>query len=261
MGSFNGGLSALSSAGWRHWTTAEGLPSDWINDLAWDGEKLWGATEEGVFWVMDGRVARPDSEELRRPSSSIYVREGAVYVAQPKRVLVLTAERMRTVPTPEARPQRVWADGGELWVAGRDGLYRIRGRSVTRFGASEGTLGSDWITALTPWEGGLLVGTHDGGLAHLAADGTSRPVLDTAWVNLGAVAASGDRIAVGEMEGGLWLHEAGSWRRLKREDGLPSNDVTAVLFENDAIWVGTREGLARIQLSSAPAPATWRAGL
>lgn len=252
IGSFDGGLASLSSAGWRRWTTADGLPSDWIDDLAWDGEKLWGATEKGVFWIVGGRVSLPRSDDLRRPTSAIHAGAGAVYVAQPRRVLILKADGAREVKVPEAHPQRVWSDGGELWVAGVDGLYRVKGRRVTRYGKLEGSLGANWVTAVAPWEDGLLVGTYDGGLVHLDAAGASRGVLDRAWVNLGALAASRGRVAVGEMEGGLWLHEGGAWRRLKREDGLPSNDVTAVLFQGDDLWVGTREGLARLRMPPAP---------
>jgi ligand-binding sensor domain-containing protein len=201
---------------------------------------------------MDGRVAVPDSGELRRPSSAVFARAGAVYVAQPNRLLILTPEKSRAVELPEAHPRRVWADGGEVWVAGMDGLYRVRGKTVTRMGAINGKLAAQRVAALAPWEGGLLVGTHDGGLLHVGADGAARPVFDRAWANLGTLAALGERIAVGETGGGLWLHDGGTWRRLKREDGLASNDVTAVLFENDFLWVGTKEGLARLRLPPPP---------
>ena len=248
IGSFDGGLASLASGVWRRWRVADGLPSDWIDDLAFDGEKLWGATEKGVFWIVDGRVARPEAEELRKPTSAVFAAGGKVYLAQAGRVLVLSPEGLRAVEIPEKHPQRVWADGGEIWVAGLRGLYRVRGKAVERFGASDKRLPADWVTAIAPWEGGFLVGTYDGGLVHLSPEGAPRPVLDKAWVNLGAIASSNGRVAVGEMEGGLWLQDGGAWRHLRREDGLPSNDVTAVAFEKDALWIGTREGLARLAM-------------
>jgi len=248
VGSFDGGLASLSAGVWRRWTSADGLPSDWIDDLAFDGEKLWGATEKGVFWIVDGRVVRPEAEALRKPTSALFAAEGKVYLAQPERVLVLSSEGLRVVDVPEKHPQRVWADGGEIWVAGLRGLYRVRGKTVTKFGTADKRLPAEWVTAIAPWEGGFLVGTYDGGLVHLSPEGDSRPVLDKAWINLGAIASANGRVAVGEMDGGLWLQDGGAWRHLKREDGLPSNDVTAVAFEDDTLWIGTREGLARLTL-------------
>ena len=195
----------------------------------------------------------PQGGVLTAPSSALHVRGVNVYVAQPKRVVVVSPESTRTEAMPEAHPQRVWADESGIWVAGLDGLYRLKGHDVARYGAIDGALPSNWVTAVASWAGGLLVGTYDGGLVQLDADGSSRPVLEHAWVNLGALAASGGRVAVGEMDGGLWLHDRGAWRRLKREDGLPSNDVTAVLFDGDKLWVGTREGLARVELAPTEA--------
>ncbi|MBI4348020.1 MAG: hypothetical protein HY553_14280 [Elusimicrobia bacterium] len=253
VGSFDGGLAALSSGGWRHWTKADGLPSDWIDGLAFDGEKLWGATEKGVFWIVDGRAVRPENPALHRPTAALHAGGGAVYLAQPGRVIVIRPQGTETLEIPEKHPQRIWSAGEEIWVAGLRGLYRVRGGLVTRFSTAKGELPADWVTALEPWEGGLLVGTYDGGLIHRPAAGEPRPVLEKTWVNLGALAASNGRVAVGEMDGGLWLQDGGAWRRLKREDGLPSNDVTAVLFDQDALWIGTREGLARLMLSERDA--------
>lgn len=250
VGSFDGDLASLASGAWRRWTVADGLPSDWIDDLAYDGEKLWGATEKGVFWIVDGRVALPSAEALRRPTSSVFASAGKVYLAQQGRVLVLSSEGLRVVEVPEKHPQRVWASEGEIWLAGLRGLYRVRGKAVTRFGTAQKKLPADWVTAITPWEGGFLVGTYDGGLVLLSPEGDSQPVLDKAWINLGAVAASQGRVAVGEMDGGLWLQDGGAWRHLRLEDGLPSNDVTAVAFEKDSLWIGTREGLARLDLDA-----------
>ncbi|MBI4424776.1 MAG: hypothetical protein HY554_13675 [Elusimicrobia bacterium] len=248
VGSFEGGLASFSSAGWRRWTSFDGLPSDGIDDLAFDGEKLWGATPNGVFWVRDGRVELPENPELRRPSYALFAGASTVFVAQSGRVLAVRGNRVERRAVPEAHPQRVWAQGQRLWVGGLDGLYQLDGAGLSRYGVREGSLPADWVTAVAPWDGGLLVGTYDGGLAHLRPGGRARPVLERAWINVGALAVSGDRVAVGEKDGGLWLHDGGRWTRLRRADGLPSDDVTAVSFDGDDLWVGTRAGLARLRV-------------
>lgn len=247
MGHFDRGLSRYQDGGWRHWEEGDGLPSAWIDDLVFDGERLWGATEKGVFWVEDGRVILPDPPELRAPSAALFVFEGAVLVAQPGRVLVWRRGRLSALPVPEPHPQRLLADASGVWVAGQGGLHRLANGSVSRRGVIDGGLPADWVTALAFWQGRLLAGTYDAGLVSVST-GAPEAFLPGVWVNLGALAADGPRLAVGEMERGLHLFDGSSWRRLGRAEGLPGEDVSALLFDGEALWVGTRTGLARVTL-------------
>lgn len=246
VGTFDSGVAAYSSGTWRRWTEREGLPSDWIADLAWDGERLWGVGEAGVFFIEGGAVGRPPQPELRRPGRALYFHEGALYVAQPGAVLRCKDGLVERLPVPELHPQDLYVDARGAWLAGLEGLYRLSGSGVRRLSGE--ALPSDWVTAVAAGpDGGVLLGTYDKGLALLPSGGRrARPLLRQAWVSLRAIAVSGDRVAVGGMEEGLWLRQGGAWKRLTSADGLPWDDVSAVLFEGDSLWVGTRRGLARL---------------
>jgi hypothetical protein len=64
-----GGLLILQDDQWRHITTAEGLPSNTINDLAYDRDgSLWIATDQpGGVGTFDGTTfsASPELAEVR----------------------------------------------------------------------------------------------------------------------------------------------------------------------------------------------------
>ncbi|MDX6768196.1 MAG: hypothetical protein SF051_01580 [Elusimicrobiota bacterium] len=240
---FDRGLSRLQDGVWTRFTTAEGLPSDWVDDLAWDGQCLWGAGERGVFFVEDGVVKRPEDPRLLRPTTALAASSGTVLLGQAGRVVAWKNGVFTETAVPELHPQRLLADGGKVWLAGLDGLWELEGAKVTRHGVIDGKLPGDWVTALSPGPDGLLVGTYDAGLLVFGSGATLK---SDAWVNPGALDRDGARLAVGENGTGLALWDGASWSQLGAADGLPGDDVSAVLFDGPHLWVGTRTGLARI---------------
>jgi hypothetical protein len=240
---FDRGLSRLSDGEWTRFTAADGLPSDWVDDLAWDGTRLWGATERGVFWIEDGKVARPEDPRLRRATSALAVDGGAVLLGQAGRITAWKDGAVTETVVPELHPQRLLAREGVVWLAGLDGLWKAQDGRVERFGVIDGRLPGDWVTALADSPRGLLVGTYDAGLAVL---GSSEPLKADAWVNPGALDRDGELLAVGENGTGLAVWDGRAWSRLGAAEGLPGEDVSAVLFDGPHLWVGTRTGLARL---------------
>jgi ligand-binding sensor domain-containing protein len=245
VGHFDGGVSRLSRGEWRHWGLEDGLPSEWVDDLVLEGGRLWGATEKGVFWIEGGTVTRPSQPALNEPSAALFVSSGAVYVAQPGKILVWRSGVLSALDVPEKHPQRLWVEGPVVWLAGLEGLYRVENGKVERQDVLSGSLPGNWITAVTGWRGGLLIGTYDAGLAALGERTVA--LKPDAWVNVGALAVSGGRVAVGGREEGLHVLADGVWRRYGAADGLPGDDVSAVAFDGDALWVGTRSGLAKVK--------------
>ncbi len=240
---FDRGLSRLENGIWTRFTTTEGLPSDWVDDIAWDGKRLWGAGERGAFYIEDGVVKKPEDLRLRRPTTALAVSSGTVLLGQAGRVVIWKNGVFSETLVPEQHPQRLLAEGAKIWLAGLDGLWELDGVKVERYGVIDGRLPGDWVTALNRTPDGLLVGTYDAGLKLL---GSSVTLKSDAWVNPGALDRDGARLAVGENGTGLALWDGTAWSRLGPEDGLPGDDVSAVLFDGPHLWVGTRSGLARL---------------
>jgi len=253
VGTFDRGVSRLRGGVWRHWTVRDGLPSDWIDDLEWDGSRLWGAGDRGVFWIEGDRVIVPEDPRLRRKTSALCGDGRAVLLAQ--RGAIVRWEpgggRISVLATHEDHPQDILAGKEGIWLAGLTGLRLLSrdGVSGRRYEALDGALPGDWVTALARGKEGLLIGTYDRGFAALdAGRGRHRMLLPGAWVNLGAIAARRGVVAVGGMDEGLHFYNEGRWRRITREQGLAGDDVTSVLFDRGFLWVGTRSGVSRVRL-------------
>jgi ligand-binding sensor domain-containing protein len=133
------------------------------------------------------------------------------------------------VPDESAVP---WKPGGQtIWSGGREGvavLDRDTGQFLrwVELGDAAGSLELEYVTSLAmgPGDQGSLtaiiwVGHHQG-LSY-------RP-----W---------------GQLSG------PGTWQTLTAEDGLPSNEVLALLYSaRTGLWVGTRGGLAHLRQGSPP---------
>lgn len=247
---FDRGVSRLENGVWRRWGRADGLP-EWVDDLAWDGTRLWVAEEKGVFWIAGERVVRPADPRLARPTTALAAAGGAVRLAQAGRVLAWREGELAETAVPEEHPQRLLGDERGAWLAGMDGLWRVEGGTATRLGAHDGRVPDDWVTALALSSGALVAGTYDAGLVRVGA-GPAEPELPRVWVNLGALDADGARLAVGEMERGVRVFDGAAWTRFGAAEGLPGEDASAVLFDGPDLWVGTRTGLARLRRSWAP---------
>src|SRR5205814_2057391 len=138
---------------------------------------------------------------------------------------------------------------GNLWIGAYGGLVRYRQGIFATFTTKDG-LPDDDVTALfEDREGTLWVGTRSGGVAQF----TDRTV-DT---RAGPPSLRGERVeslaedATGTFwfatRNGLTRWRAGAERTFHRDDGLPSNFVTAVLPDGDGLWVGTDRGVVRLR--------------
>jgi ligand-binding sensor domain-containing protein len=290
VGTFDRGLVRLRDDG-----RVEGLATQlarWhvdgrINDLAVTtrgGERLWIATDRGLFW-HDGRRFVP-VDHARGPGrthvTSLHVDpRGALWVTSSRVLarwsggeqwegwgsdalsvtLATGGHDVERFPVQQLHAVHVVADPrglahDEVWVGSLHGLYRFEPSTARlhRHTVSSGALPVDWVTALATIDGALVAGTYHGGLAwkrgERFAHETERDGLPAGWVNPHAIVAHGGALHVGTLERGLLVGTRGAWRHYTTRDGLPSDDVTAILPERDGIWVGTRGGLVWMERAS-----------
>lgn len=265
-----GGLLILQDDQWQHITTADGLPSNTINDLAYDqAGSLWVATDQpGGTGIFDGTTFSASPELAEVLGSTLYVS----------------------------------SDGG-LWLGtGYEGVWRFDGQSWSRYGENETLLRSDYITSLLQDDRGLLwVGASELGLFSFdgqtlqpraienePAFNSAQQILEADDGRLWFVKKYGDpEIAIysptddswdtfetpGDTQAmaldpdgsfwfgtndGLWQVTAeGEQQRFSTDDGLPSNNITALTFDDqDGLWVGAETGLVYHHPDDAGVP--WR---
>ena len=274
VGTFDRGLATLGPQGRVH---AETRAHDrWsvdrrINDLAVTGrgarQRLWIATDRGLYWHDGRRFVRAEGEHTPGSThvTSLHVDpRGALWVTS-SRVLARWRgdDRWRSWDSDSGFPvaqlhavtTRLRSGALEVWVGSLHGLYRFDPRTgrAEPHTVATGDLPVDWVTGLVSFGGAIVAGTYHGGLAWGRPGGFTiereGPTLPAGWVNPHAMRVVGDDLWIGTLERGLLVGRHGAWRHLTTHDGLPSDDVTAVLADGDHVWVATRGGLARLRSS------------
>jgi ligand-binding sensor domain-containing protein len=200
----------------------DGLLSDHVTDIAFTALGLAVATPAGLSFVRDTGI------------DSLYAFEGLVN----NHVYSLAGE-------------------GDTLLAGTlGGLSVLQHDAVARnLTVSNSGLRHNWITAIAHVGNGYIIGTYGGGLERMDAsskvqpmDGAPRDLI----LNPNALLSVGERIYAGSLDRGLWVYSPGAARWSQITAGLPSLNVTALAERNGELYVGTENGLVRIQEEKLP---------
>lgn len=199
-------------------TKADGLIASHVTDVVARGTGWVAATPAGLTF-LDG------------PARSIYAFHGLVN----NHVYTLAAK-------------------GEMLVTGTlGGASVLQGESVKRSDTTANSgLKTNWITAFVRVGDEWWAGTYGGGVQRLSDSGEWR-MFDglprNAVVNPNAMAVTPSAVYAGTLEHGLlvWNRTAQTWRAQRA--GLPSANVTAILYHGNRLYVGTENGLVMAEES------------
>lgn len=231
------GLARFDGERFSSLSVPEGLPSANVRNVLEDGRgRLWIGTNGGLA-LYDGR-----------------------------RVEVV-ADLGGLSPSP------VWvsrADGaGRLWFGTERGLLLHDGRRMRAFTRDDG-LADDYVYSLWPAaDGSLWVGSRGAGVTRCELDGDGglaacRVYDERDGLGHGVVRSITEdrrgRILLATRGGGLAIWDQGSFRRLTHADGLPGDDLYALLVRpNNQLVIGSSDsGLAVCQLPSLRRCLSWR---
>lgn len=246
-GSFDRGLARFRGGRWERIRLPETHGAGWINALCWDGATLWVGSAAGLGrWVPGLGTVLSESVVAGR-IQSIRCGDGDVVAAAAAAVWIGGDGGWRSVDLSGEALHGAVMVGGDLWAVGLRGILHRRDGVWRRATELNGELPDSWITALLPDGESMWAGTYDAGLLRRGRDGRWSTVVAGAWVNPNAMDAGPRGIAVGTMGDGVLIGDRRRWRRLDVAGGLPSDDVTAVRWDRDRLWVGTRAGLAEIR--------------
>jgi len=142
------------------------------------------------------------------------------------------------------------ADGDKLIAGTLGGLSLLTGGEVRKnLNTSTSGLKHNWITALSPVGNDWLVGTYGAGIMRLTADGNVTPTdatRDGVVINPTAMTTDGRMILAGTLGNGLMVGDASGTRWRTVTAGLPSLNVTALVIYKGVVYVGTDNGLVKI---------------
>jgi ligand-binding sensor domain-containing protein len=198
-------------------TRADGLIADHVTDVMTYRNGLAIATPAGLTF-LDGSGAR-----------SLYAFHGLVN-------------------------NHVYALGvsGDQLLAGTLGGLSMIGNDEVRmsYTAANSALKHNWITAVVAIGDDWMVGTYGGGIMRLDRAGRFHP-FDTATgpfeVNPNAMLVTARYVFAGTLGRGLYVYDRESARWKILTEGLPSANVTALAETNGYVYVGTDNGLVKVQ--------------
>jgi ligand-binding sensor domain-containing protein len=141
--------------------------------------------------------------------------------------------------------------GSRLFVGSLAGLVELEGLRVVRtYKTSNSRLSHDWVSALAESNGTLFIGTNGGGVDALLPTGewvNFAEELGGFEVNQNAMHTDGEQLYVGTTDRGLLVYNTRDRRWSQVSAGLASQNVTAITSDDEFVYVGTLNGLVRIE--------------
>jgi ligand-binding sensor domain-containing protein len=193
-------------------TRADGLIASHVTDMAPHGKGWVAATPAGLTFLDGG-------------TRSVYGFHG------------LVNNHVYTVA----------ADGDTLLAGTLGGLSVLQGERVkSSYTTANSALKTNWITAIVRSNGEWLAGTYGGGVQRLDGAGvwhTFDSMPANVVVNPNSMVATARAIYAGTLEHGLLVldPQRQTWRAIRA--GLPSSNVTAILYHDNRLYLGTDNGL------------------
>ncbi len=260
VGLFNGGL-ALGTPGTPAWTwkAVPGSEAWGVNAILTAGGAVHVASLRGVARFEAGRLKPVEPKDAGAAFALAATRDGLA-LGFGQGVLLPGSRLFSAFHGLPGNQALALAEGpgaaDPLFVGTPTGLGAIQGARVAwRTAPGDGRLPHPWVTALAFRGEDLLVGTYGGGVTRRVAGrsapgtpGTFEAYPETAGlkVNTGCLVEAGGRIYLGTDGRGLWRLSADGRRFTPVPVPLPSSHVTAIQPGQDALFVGTDEGLARL---------------
>lgn len=143
------------------------------------------------------------------------------------------------------------ASGDELMAGTLGGLSQLeKGYVQTSYTTATPGLKHNWITAVVPVGSEWMVGTYGAGVLGLDREGHFRSFENATGpveINPNAMLVKDRHVFAGTLGKGLYVYERESERWFAVDAGLPSANVTALAAANGYLYVGTDNGLVRVQ--------------
>lgn len=264
VGSFDRGLCRRDATGWAQLHGPSVLPSDMINDLVSDGERLYVATARGLSVLEpDGRFRQyehlscrgdlqrdcPWSAPVNGVAFDVARRE--VWIADLRAVHRLDPTGWRHIGGEAIGSfalTRLAAHGGELAAGSSDqGVSLRRGKRFERIDDQSG-LADNWVMDVTYDSAGRLwaatctrgvsVREPDGALSTLAHE---QGLVDDYTLSVSAI---GDTVWVGTLSGVSVVRDHRVIQNLSTRDGLSGNEVHDAVELDGHVWLATDAGLS-----------------
>ncbi|HZH43657.1 MAG TPA: diguanylate cyclase [Lysobacter sp.] len=261
------GLVRTGDAWTRRFSTAEGLHEPIVWSVTPDARgRVWVGTNDGLALFEDGRfrlVVRGD--QLPHPHAyNLLAEHDRLWIGTRRGVAVLALDgdrigalsrpaELRTLDGAQVHGFVRDAEGG-LWIPTSEGVFRLHGGHVRRFGEADGLADSRAMHLLRTRNDRVLVGSRTGvyewrGSRFAALGGSGeRPTDITSLYEL-----PDGRLVVGSLSERLFLTDGKRWIRLGPEQGMPANPAFFITELGGYLWTAGLRGIVRVPLADLDA--------
>jgi ligand-binding sensor domain-containing protein len=215
---------------WKTFSVKDGLPSDKVNCVRVDGDRIWAGTRHGLALLEDGKWTVYTTEDglAHNGVLSIDVSSltGDVWIATMSGLSRFSGGKFDTFTQFNSGLANdviynVVCDGKDVWVAtgGGAGVYDTHSKTWGIYTEQNAPMHEPWTYGVTSGGGKIWIAAWGGGVIEYNKKTSQfRDYTDPD----------------GEMEIDLFP-----------DDGLVHNITTGVSFDNDILWVATYFGLSR----------------
>jgi ligand-binding sensor domain-containing protein len=260
----NGVAAALPDlTTWQQFDATQGAPSGFVAEIAFDGERLWFAAEDGLYRlvVRDAgsrrawrRLTTADGLPSERVRAVLHD-DGRIWAGTDRGAVAFdTAGRKIAGPLlPGGRVARIARIGDGLWLAGDEGLRTLSPRAPAPLpGVPPGlpaVLANGRVLDVAGVAGTWILA--EAGLYHLDDSGLRGPIRAAALGRIGSpirLSADAERLWVAAAGGIAHLDPvSGVWETFTVPGDIPWGPVLDVLPMGEDVWVGTPGGAVRLR--------------
>ncbi len=216
---------------WKHYTIADGLPSNKINTVRVDGNRLWIGTDKGLALMENGEVVKVYKEKDGLAHHNVVTVDvspmtGDIWIGTMRGLNRFSAGKFELFNqfnsgTPNDVIYQVYCIGKYVWIAtgGGAGSFDTYTQQWKIFTEQNAPMHEPWTYGVSGGDGKVYIAAWGGGIIEYELEtGQMRDYTDPD----------------GEMEIDLFP-----------DDGLVHDITTGSSYDNGILWVGTYFGMSR----------------
>ncbi len=256
---------------WTHYTTKQGLPSDKINCVRVDGDRLWIGTDKGLALMEGNEISKVYTKEDGLAHHNVVSVEvspttGDIWVGTMGGLNRLSAGKFETFNQfnsgmPNDVVYQVYCVDKYVWVAtgGGAGCYDIYNKQWEIFTEQNAPMHEPWTYGISGGDGKVYIAAWGGGVIEYEMEtGQMRDYVDPdeeMEIDLFPDDGIVHDITTGSSysEGILWIgtyfgmsrYDGARWKGyFDHDSGLASNFINFTKAQGKAVWLCTDNGLS-----------------
>jgi ligand-binding sensor domain-containing protein len=227
------------------------FPKGTYSDIHIHNDVIYASTFDGFIYQLKDNKVRIVYDNAEIPIRKITVdKQGELWLNSKFGVIKLgekTIEINEDSGLPLNDVNLMFQDREEnIWLGtGGRGLVKFCGETFLHYNKASG-MPSELIISITESENDkLILSSFDRGVFEVSVKPSAIDVqpIDHIKSTVWNTAKNKNQLFFGSLFG-LYIYENDSWKILKRQDGLPGDKITGLKSHNEAMYIGTTEGVS-----------------